>query len=73
MNTNKNSYTIIYATILVVVVAALLAIVSLGLKDRQQENIQVEKQMNILGSANLGKDVKNASDKNSYIKEEFST
>ena len=59
MNTNKNSYTIIYATILVVVVAALLAIVSLGLKDRQQENIQVEKQMNILGSANLGKDVKN--------------
>ncbi len=72
MNTNKNSYTIIYATILVVVVAALLAIVSLGLKDRQQENIQVEKQMNILGSANLGKDVKNVSDKNSYIKEEFS-
>lgn len=71
MDTNKNSYTVIYATILVVVVAALLAIVSLSLKDKQQINIEVEKQMNILGSAHLAKGAKEAPNKNKYIQDEF--
>ena len=71
MDTNKNSYTVIYATILVVVVAALLAIVSLSLKNRQNINVQVEKQMQILGSASLAKEGKKASNKNQYYQDEF--
>lgn len=71
MDTNKNGYTVIYATILVVVVAALLAIVSLSLKGRQNTNIEVEKQMQILGSANLAKDAKSASNRNKYVQDEF--
>ena len=48
MNTNKNSYTIIYAAVLVIVVAAVLAFVSQSLKDKQQLNIDGEKQLSIL-------------------------
>ena len=71
MDTNKNSYTIIYSTVLVVVVAAVLAVVAMGLKAKQQTNIDVEKQLSMLGSAGLAQDVKNAPDKNSYVEGEF--
>ncbi|MCI1720551.1 MAG: NADH:ubiquinone reductase (Na(+)-transporting) subunit C [Bacteroidales bacterium] len=71
MDTNKNSYTIIYSTVLVVIVAAVLALVSMGLKAKQQTNIDVEKQLSMLGSANLAKDVKNAPNKNTYVENEF--
>lgn len=37
MNTNKNSYTIIYASVLVIVVAFLLAFVSSSLKPTQDQ------------------------------------
>ncbi len=39
MNTNKNSYIIIYAVVLVVIVAFLLAFVSSALKSKQDENV----------------------------------
>ena len=39
MDTNKNSYTIIYSIVMVVVVAAVLAFVSLSLKDKSQESL----------------------------------
>lgn len=42
MNTNKNGYTIIYTTLIVVVVAAVLALVSQGLKDKQEANEQAD-------------------------------
>ena len=38
MNTNKNLYTIIYTTVIVVIVAALLAFVSQSLKSKQDAN-----------------------------------
>ena len=71
MDTNKNSYTIIYTIVMVAVVATILAVVSIGLKPKQQENIKVEKQSYILGCANLGKDADKAADKNAYIQDEF--
>jgi len=37
MNTNSNSYTIIYASVMVVIVAFLLAFVSSSLKDIQNK------------------------------------
>lgn len=53
MNTNKNSYTFIYASIVVIIVAFLLAFVSSALKDRQQTNIDLDKKKHILASLNI--------------------
>ncbi len=72
MDTNKNSYTIIYATVLVVFVAAVLAFVSSSLKDKQQKNIDVEKQQSLLSAVGLAGDASSASDKAKYIEDEFS-
>ncbi len=53
MNTQNNAYTFIYSIILVVVVATLLAVISLSLKDRQNANIRNEKMQNILSAVNI--------------------
>lgn len=53
MNKQGNTYTFLYSTILVVVVAALLAIVALWLQPKQNENIENEKRQNILRSVNI--------------------
>ena len=62
MNTNKNSYTLIYATVMVVIVALTLAIVSSALKDEQDENKRLDKMKQILSSLNVDLDGKNVSD-----------
>lgn len=67
MNTNSNTYTIIYSAILVVVVAGVLALVASVLKPRQQENVALEKKQAILLSANLGTDAAAQADKRAYI------
>lgn len=46
--TDRNSYTIIFAVIMVVVVGSLLAFAASGLKDKITENKRMEKQQNIL-------------------------
>jgi Na+-transporting NADH:ubiquinone oxidoreductase subunit C len=48
INTDKNSYTFIFAIIMVVIVGALLAFVSSSLSETISENIRLEKQQNIL-------------------------
>lgn len=53
MNTNKNSYTIIYSAVLVIVVAFLLAFVSSVLKPTQDQNVAVDKKKQILASLNI--------------------
>lgn len=53
MNTNSNVYTIVYATILVIVVAVLLAVVSQVLKPRQQANQLLDTQKQILTALNV--------------------
>lgn len=50
MNRNSNVYTIVYATVLTVIVAVLLAVASLGLKDKQKKNLDNEKKMMILAA-----------------------
>ena len=59
MNTNSNSYTIIYAAIMVVIVAFLLAFVSSSLKDIQTKNIEMDTKKQILSAINVT-DVKDA-------------
>lgn len=51
MNTNGNTYTVIYSTILVVLVAAILAFVALSLQDKQNENVKLETVSKLLGAA----------------------
>ncbi|MBT2161904.1 Na(+)-translocating NADH-quinone reductase subunit C [Zobellia barbeyronii] len=48
VNTDKNSYTIIFAAVMVVIVGSILAFMSSSLKDRITENERFEKQQNIL-------------------------
>jgi Na+-transporting NADH:ubiquinone oxidoreductase subunit C len=72
MNTNTNSYTLIYATVIVVIVALLLAIVSGGLKSRQNENVAIDRKKQIISSLRLNlekQDVTALYDK--YIAEEW--
>lgn len=71
MDTNKNTYTVIYTIVMVAIVATILAVVSMGLKNRQQTNIKVEKQMYILNCDGLATDAKKVSDRNSYVQGEF--
>ena len=59
MNTNSNSYTIIYAAIMVVIVAFLLAFVSSSLKSIQNANIENDTKKQILSAINVT-DVKDA-------------
>ena len=56
MNTNSNSYTIIYASIMVVVVAFLLAFVASSLKDRQEKNVKLDKMKQGLSSLNISEE-----------------
>lgn len=53
INTDKNSYTIIFAVIMVVVVGSLLAGFASGLKPLITENMEAEKQQNILYAMNV--------------------
>ncbi len=59
MNTNSNSYTIIYASVMVVIVAFLLAFVSSSLKETQNKNVEMDTMKQILSAINVT-DVKDA-------------
>ncbi len=54
MNTNSNSYTVIYSTIVVVIVAAALAIASQAFKPMQTANIKAETLSQMMVAAGLG-------------------
>lgn len=72
MDTNGNKYTIIYASVMVILVAVMLAIAATQLKPYQDANILIEKKQNILKSVNIASDVEQANDLfSSTIKELF--
>ncbi|MDX9883955.1 MAG: NADH:ubiquinone reductase (Na(+)-transporting) subunit C [Prolixibacteraceae bacterium] len=60
MNRNGNVYTIIYASVMVILVAAILSVTAIGLKPFQQKNIEIEKKQNILASVNIEADAATA-------------
>ena len=53
MNVDSNSYTFGFATIMVIIVAALLSYAAIELKPFQDTNIELEKQQNILSSVGI--------------------
>ena len=72
MNVNKNSYTIGFASVMVIIVAALLAYTSISLTPYQDRNIELEKKQNILHS--VGVEVERDNSEiiySQYIKEEL--
>lgn len=60
MNTNGNTYTIVYASVVVILVAFLLAFVSSSLSERQQTNIELDTKKQILSSLNVDYEGKDA-------------
>lgn len=52
-NTNGNAYTIIYASVMVIIVAFLLAFVASALKPTQDANVAIDKKSQILASLNI--------------------
>ena len=53
MNTNSNAYTIGYASIMVIIVAFLLAFISSSLKEKQTENVKLDTKKQILSALNI--------------------
>ena len=71
MNTNSNSYTIIYASVIVVVVAFLLAFVSSTLRETQQKNVELDAKKQILSALNI-RGVENVdAEYNKYVKQDM--
>lgn len=60
MDRNGNVYTFIYASAMVIFVAAILSIAAINLKPFQQKNIEIEKKQNILASVNIAADAQSA-------------
>lgn len=68
----SNRYIFIYSTILVVVVAAVLAFAATSLKPFQDQNVRIEKIQNLLRAANIESTTENADELYSnYVKEEL--
>ena len=53
MNRNGNIYTFIYASVMVVIVAAILSFTAIKLKPQQSRNVEIEKKQNILQSIGI--------------------
>ncbi len=82
INTDKNTYTVVFAAVMVVVVGSVLAFVASGLSAKIKENERLEKQQNILyamginenedeGSVNFVPTDKVAGEFSKYIKEQL--
>lgn len=71
MNRNSNTYTVLYAIIMVVVVATVLAVAATSLKQRQDENVLTDQMGAILGSIGQAQGAAEAENKELYIKDEF--
>ncbi len=59
LNTNSNTYTVVYAALIVIVVAFLLAFVSSALKNIQDANVENDTKGQILTSLRIDKDAVN--------------
>ncbi|OFX73302.1 MAG: NADH:ubiquinone reductase (Na(+)-transporting) subunit C [Bacteroidetes bacterium GWE2_29_8] len=66
---HSNTYIFIYSSVLVIIVAAILSFTAIQLQPIQSHNIKIEKMQNILNSANIENNVKDAEELyNKYIK-----
>lgn len=71
MNKQSNTYIVLYATVMVVVVAAVLTFAAIKLQPLQQQNIKIEKMSAILGTIGQGTEAATAANKDQYIIDEY--
>ncbi len=72
MNTNSNTYIFIYASVMVIIVAAVLSTTATVLKSKQLQNVKNEKMQAILASADIECSPENSeSTYNKYITQEL--
>jgi len=70
MNKESNRYIFIYSSVMVVVVAAVLAIAALGLKPYQDRNAEIERKSNILRA--VGKEIPvEITNKSLWVEEQY--
>ena len=63
MDKQGNTYTFLYASIMVIVVAAVLSFAAISLKDRQNRNVEIAKKSDILKSVNIASTAVDAEEK----------
>jgi Na+-transporting NADH:ubiquinone oxidoreductase subunit C len=68
----SNAYIFIYSTVMVVVVATVLALAASVLKPFQLKNLEIAKKLEILHSVDKGWDASSAPSKNEYVEGEYS-
>lgn len=69
MKRDSNVYIFIYSSVLVVIVAVLLAVAATVLKPAQLENIKMEKRLEILSSIGEGGGLEGVEDRQAYVAE----
>lgn len=72
MKSFSNTYIFLFASGLVIIVAAVLSFVSESLSPYQERNIEIEKKQDILRSVGRAEKINEVKDKNSYVEEEYS-
>lgn len=66
-----NSYIFLYASGMVLVVAAVLSVASMVLKPFQERNVEIAKKLDILRSVGKADELGSASNKNVYVEQEY--
>lgn len=67
----SNTYIFIYSSVLVILVATLLALAANVLKPLQEKNLEIAKKLEILRSVDKGWDASSADSKNAYVEGEY--
>jgi Na+-transporting NADH:ubiquinone oxidoreductase subunit C len=66
-----NTYIFVYASAMVIIVAAILSFVATILKPYQDLNVEIAKKLDILRSVEKGEMAYEVSDRNTYVEEEY--
>ncbi len=71
MKQSSNTYIFLYASAMVVIVAALLSVVATVLRPYQELNIEIAKKLDILKSVEKAGMISEVRDRNAYVEEEY--
>ena len=71
MKNFSNTYIFLFAAGMVIIVASFLSFISESLKPYQARNVEIEKKQDILGSVRMSEGVATATDKNTYVEEQY--
>ena len=67
----SNFYIFMYASVMVIIVAAILSLAATGLKPLQEKNEEIAKKLDILNTVRQGLEAADAESKNEYVEAEY--